>query len=268
MFRRAEVFVSGGGAPARDVSASPVAPLVPVDRPNLSGDLGDLLDHRPLFHVRRRGYDRLEVDNYVAWAETELGAAQRQAHFLLTRYGACSAELAMLRREHDRSPAGRDRSSVGERVGEILRLAADEAAEMIGTAADEADQMLAEARLEADARLRKAQHIREAAVAAADHLRELAQQDRTEAGATLEQARREAEAFLRSAAAERDRQASAAAARLAAVREEVDDLRRQRDEARQSLHRLTDQIGEALRSVVGGPDALVAVSGRGETVPT
>jgi hypothetical protein len=33
------------------------------------------------------------------------------------------------------------------------------------------------------------------------------------------------------------------------VQDEVDDLRRQRDEARQLLRRLTDQIGQALEAV-------------------
>ena len=40
-----------------------------------------------------------------------------------------------------------------------------------------------------------------------------------------------------------------AAGRLLAVQDEVEDLRRQRDEARESLRRLTDQIGEALHAV-------------------
>ena len=48
---------------------------------------------------------------------------------------------------------------------------------------------------------------------------------------------------------DRDAAAALAAGRLLAVQEDVDDLRRQRDEARESLRRLTDQIGEALHAV-------------------
>jgi cell division septum initiation protein DivIVA len=267
MFRRADVIDCGGPGevgPAPDDVPAPAGPVDsprPLDVPNLSGDLADLFGREPLFRVRGRGYDRLQVDNYVSWAEAELRAAQRQVETLLTRFGQCSAELELARREVERAPRSGGAGPVGERVHEILRLAADEAAEMVEAAAEEAEQILTEAKLEAEARLHKAQHIREAAHAAGDQLRELARADRAEAAATLELARREAEELLRSAAAERERQASAAAARLAAVQEEVDDLRLQRDQARQSLRRLTDQIGEALQSVVVTtvPDDLVAV---------
>jgi chromosome segregation ATPase len=117
------------------------------------------------------------------------------------------------------------------------------------------------------------------AVVAADELQEQARRVRAEAAALLEQARLEAAELLRDAAAERerldveaaqerDRVAAAAAARLAGVQAEVDDLRRQRDQARQSLRGLTDRIGEALQAVAAtGPDDMrgtnVAVEGMG-----
>jgi hypothetical protein len=66
---------------------------------------------------------------------------------------------------------------------------------------------------------------------------------------------------------ERETAAAEAAARLAAVQAEVDDLRRQRDEARESLHRLTARIGEALQAAAAAsaaPADLAALADRGE----
>ena len=250
-----------------------------VRSPNLSGDLDELLDTRPVFRPRLHGYDRLQVDNYVSWAEDELVAARRAGDHLLRRLAACAAELAEYRRQPAPRPApaahSLDLSAVSERVREILRLASAEADDILDAAAEEADRIVADAETEAEARLQKTQQIKEAAIAAVDRLQERAQHDRSEAAAVLERARREAEDLLRAAAGERDRlaaeaaeqrardeerarqdqdaAAALAAGRLLAVQEEVDDLRRQRDQAQQALRRLTDQIGEALLAVgVGG----------------
>ena len=154
---------------------------------------------------------------------------------------------------------------------EILRLASDEATEIIEAATEEADRIVADAQLEAEARIQKTELLREASVATVEQMRERVVRERAEAVDVLDRARREAEELLREAAAERDRlaaeaaerraldeerarqdrdsAAAVAAGRLLAVQDEVDDLRRQRDEARESLRRLTDQIGEALHAV-------------------
>src|SRR3954453_13170318 len=91
---------------------------------NLSGDFDELLDTRPVFRTRVHGYDKLQVDNYVSWAEGELEGARRAGDHLLARLAACAAELA----EHRRRPApaaapapAADLSAVSERVAEILR---------------------------------------------------------------------------------------------------------------------------------------------------
>ena len=233
------------------------------------GDLAELLDHRPVFRVRLHGYDRLEVDNYTAWAEGELATVRRQVDHLLSRFGETSAQLEISRRLLADAPPGREAFPVSQRVQEMLRLAEDEAAAIIGSGAQEAEQLLAEARAEADARLRKAHAIEEMAARAADEIVEQARSDRAAAAAALEHARTEAAEILREAAAERERlstqaareretAAAAAATRLSAVQAEVDDLRRQRDQARQSLRGLTDRIGEALQAVAGMPDEMAA----------
>ena len=241
---------------------------------NLSGDFDELLDTRPVFRTRVHGYDKLQVDNYVSWAEGELEGARRAGDHLLARLAACAAEITEYRRRPAPVPVAApasDLSAVSDRVAEILRLAADEADEILEVAAEEADSVVAEARLEAEARLRKADLLREAGFAAAEQLRERALRERVEAAQALERARQEADELLRAAAAERDRlddeaaarrardenrarqdrdsAAAVAAGRLLAVQDEVADLKRQRDEAYRSLRRLTDQIGEALHSV-------------------
>jgi chromosome segregation ATPase len=228
-----------------------------------TGDTGDGGDGaRPVFRVRFLGYDRFEVDNHVARTEWELRSARRHTDHLLDRFGACSAELEISRRASSLSSRDQQASQVPERIAEILRLAADEAGEMVDTAGREADRILAEARLEADARLGKVQAITEMAAAGGEELREEARRDRDEAAALLEQARGDAQELLRAAREERDRLAAeavaaqegarAALARLAAVEEEIVDLHRQRDEARSSLRRLTDQIGQVLQAVDPG----------------
>jgi chromosome segregation ATPase len=249
----------GGSGSTRDATATAVVDASP-ELPNLKGDLDELMTHRPVFRSRMQGYDRLEVDNYTAWAEGELVSLRRQVDLLLSRYGECSAELEISRRLLADVPRGREMFPVSERVQEMLRLAAEEAAAMTEAGAQDADRLIAEARTEADARLRKAHEIKEQAVRAADDLLVQANQDRAAAAAAVEQARAEAAEILREAAADRDRLAVQAAqqreeaaevatAALVAIQAEVDDLNRQRDRARQTLRGLTDRLGEALQAV-------------------
>ncbi|RZU31999.1 DivIVA domain-containing protein [Blastococcus saxobsidens] len=220
-----------------------------VRRP--AGALEALLDHRPSFRGSVRGYDRLEVDNYVAWAEAELATAQREREHLLDRVASYAAELAISRRVLAEQPAARP--SVADRVGEVLRLAEDQAAQVLEAADAEAARLVAEARLEADARLRKAHEIKELAVEVADQLRVAAERDRADAADVLTRAREQA-----SAEAEAARDALAA---------EVADLQRQRNEARAALRELTDRLGEALRAVgVPDPDDFALAGGGAEPV--
>ena len=252
-----------------------------VPRPNLTGDLDELLSQLPVFRTKVNGYDRLQVDNYAAWAEAELATLRREVDHLLVRFGESSAELEISRRLLADAPRGRDVFPVSERVQEMLQLAADEAEAVREAAVQDAERILAEARTEADARLRKAHEIKELAVVAADELNDQARKLRAEANAQLENVRHQAAEILREAAAERERlaveaarerelSAAAAAARLADVQAQVDDLRRQRDDARQSLRGLTDRIGEALQAVgatgADGWTGNIAVEGMNDDV--
>ncbi|MGY1605041.1 DivIVA domain-containing protein [Geodermatophilus sp. SYSU D00815] len=298
MFRRTEVT---GGAGREPDGGSPGGPtpagnfVVDQQWPNLSGDLDALLTTAPVFRSSVRGYDRLQVDNYVAWAEAELRAARRETDDLVERYGRASAELEISRRLLARSPEGQEMAAVSERMGRMLQMAADEGAEITAAAHEEAEHILTDARIEADARLRKAHEIKQLAVEAADRMREEARLVRAEAAAELERARAEAAQLLRDAEAERERlareaqeqrsraeaelarwlastraaarreQEEAAAATeemLAEARGELDELDRRRARATESLLRLNEQIGVALETVAGVTD-LTAMVGPG-----
>jgi cell division septum initiation protein DivIVA len=267
MFRRTEV---AGREPERPTPAGTTAAgNFVVDEqswPNFSGDLDMLLTRAPVFRSAVRGYDRLQVDNYVAWAEAELRASRRETDDLVERYGRASAELEISRRLLARSPGGQEMSVISERMGRMLQMAADEAAELTAAGAAEAEQILAEARTEADARLRKAHEIKQLAVEAADRIREEARLVRAEATAELERARTEAARLLRDARAtvRREQEEASAAAEASRVQAqgELDELHRRRDRACESLRRLNEQIGVALEAVadVGG---LAAAAGPG-----
>jgi len=184
MIRRDEDEVPSGSR-----QPGPASPGGVHRRPNLTGDLEALLEPRPLFRTALRGYDRLQVDNYVAWAEAELAAGRRENDDLLSRYGACSAELEISRRLLACSPAGREQLRTSERVGEILRLAADEAARLTEAGAADGDRLRAEARAEADALLRRARQVKDDAVAECVRMREDTESARAAAEEEIERSR-------------------------------------------------------------------------------
>jgi cell division septum initiation protein DivIVA len=251
MYRRTAVDTLGGAVVRQVADEEPGAAdpgALPALRRPEPGGLAQLFDRRPMFRRRHRGYDRFQVDEYVAWAEAELDAARRQCDYLLSRYGACTAQLEIAR-QAPRTPRPSVTGRVSARLGEMLRVASEEAEAIAAAGIDEAERIVTDARLEAGARLAKVTAIREAALAAGEELRA--------------RARRDAEELIRTAEAQRAAAATDAAAELAAVRAEVDDLRRQRDESRQALQRLTAQIGQALQVVAtGDPNALAALAER------
>src|SRR4051812_49662229 len=100
---------------------------------------------------------------------------------------------------------------ISERMGRMLRMAADEAAALTAAGSAEADQILADARTEADARLRKAHDIKQMAVETSDRMRDEARLLRAEAAAEVDRARAQAAQILQKAEAERDRLAAESA---------------------------------------------------------
>src|SRR4051794_28110771 len=101
-----EVRSSTRPVPATSPASSTRAARPPL--PNLTGDLDSMLGSEPAFRTAVRGYDRLQVDNYVTWAEAELQSARRHVEDLTTRYGSCLAGLEISRRLLAQSPTGRE----------------------------------------------------------------------------------------------------------------------------------------------------------------
>lgn len=183
----------------------------PGPRRDGEGGLTDLLGTGPLFEVARRGYDRLAVDAYVEATEEELRSLRRKLHTVLRRFHATADALVEARQRPE----------------------------------DSAGDILAQARAEAEARMVNVHALREAASAARDEARA----DRARAAAELQTARREAAELVAAAHAAREEAEATAALRLAALESEMADLRRQRDEARAYLRRLTGQVEQALQSL-------------------
>ena len=256
-------------APDREVTG-PVVPA-PAPRPNLSGDIDTMLVAPPDFRQRPLGYDRLQVDNYVAWAESELMSARRETDDLVNRYGRCMAELELARQLLGHSSEGQRLAHVSERIGTMLQLAADEAAEI--TAA--ADRL----RREAEADRAEAVAVRQQAEVdvAAEKKRAEEERDRLDAEAARTRARLDGEAAQvrerldREAAERRDRATAQAAERirqhanaarqereaadlaarqrLARLEAEISELERRREIARDCLVRMSDQVSEAVAAL-------------------
>src|SRR3954449_10989164 len=121
---------------------SPPGGARPSRRPNLNGDLDNVLEFLPEFRGALHGYDRSQVDSYVDWAERELVAARRSADEMAARFGACSAQLDRAREELGRSEAGPQAREISERVGQILELAAEEAEDLREAGAAEGDGLV------------------------------------------------------------------------------------------------------------------------------
>jgi cell division septum initiation protein DivIVA len=214
-----------------------------------------------------RGYDRLQVDNYVAWAESELRAAQRLTTELVDRLAASETEAHRARQLMARSAQDRQLVTLSDRVAGMLRLAAQEAAasaEANSAEATQAQEVLAHARVEAEVVVRRARTLEaRAAARLQDAERRLA-----EARTAEEQARSRVQAMLQEAADERDRLDAAADARRADVERELDDLLARRNRARQLLRRLTDRVDAALAVLADEPPAGYSFDANRAATPT
>jgi cell division septum initiation protein DivIVA len=236
---------------ARDLPPVPGAARPAAARPqqpHLSGDLPTILDGGPSFAAAMRGYDRLQVDNYVAWAESELRAAQRITTELLDRLSASETELRRARELMARSARDRDLVQLADRVADLLRLAAQEAA--VAARVDAADaaqatELVARARDEAEVIVRRARRLEAHAAARLQG----AERRLAEARGAEEQTRARIGAMLQEATEERERLEADAAARLTAAWREVHELEHHADRARAVLRQLAGQVEAAVTAL-------------------
>lgn len=217
---------------------------------------------RPRFAIVMRGYDRDQVDAYLAeyerWAsdaqshieagEARLAAAARRVHGLESKV----ADLE--ERSGDTLPPSV--RSLGERAEQILRDAWDAAQELRGNIVSEAEEEKEKARRASDELVASAE-------GQAAEIAETARHQRDEAGREVEQARQQVEQFIKEAEEGAEERARAvwdeAQVQLAEARQDLEHLEEQRRATLSELARLR----ELLEGVIGGgngprgPGALV-----------
>lgn len=240
----------------------------------------------PDFPVALRGYDRVQVDEYVQQLAARLDEANRRA-------AAAERQLAD---GQGRSPGQADAyAAIGARVTAILQAAEEESARMRSDAdayarqavgdADSRTQQLRSAteqrtqRLQAEAETSarelvtkaqtEAQRAQQAAAAAreeegralatarkqAEELLTRAQQRADEkAETTLSTARRESEEMLARARAQTQQLLDDAARRGAELDSAIGQLDERRHAAAAEVHRLADQLQQVARALARGGD--------------
>jgi colicin import membrane protein len=277
-----EVAAAGSAAPPRAAS-SPGPASARRAQPKWSGSLAALLEAGPAFSPALRGYNQVEVDNYVASAETELSASRRLTTEMLDRVSSSEAALRRARELLAQSPHGRDLAEVSERVAGILRLAAEEAEATTRSGQADAERIVADAWVEADLIKRRLHKLEAEAAARLEH----AERRESDAAAAVERTREQAARSLHEAAAERQRldteaaqaraagdtaaaeqraalqeksrlacqaEEAAAAARVMVAEQQLESLLCRQDAVHRYLCDLTGHVDTVLRALQVDPD--------------
>src|SRR5215469_5269973 len=180
------------------------------------------------FDSERRGYARRQVDEYIAWRNGQIRELESKLSQGLTEIERLRRELAEARQAGGR-PAHEE---VSERVGQILKLAADEAkserergaaevAKMRDAAKAETDQLKADVKDETDRLRAEAQDRAERMLTAAQEQSDRAISSATaEADAVLSAAQQSAEQTVAEATSHAD---STVAAAMAQAKQQLDD---------------------------------------------
>jgi hypothetical protein len=225
---------------------------------SLSTDLG----HEGQFALERRGYSRIQVDEAVAELRLEARGLQESRRDLEDRLSQALDESERLKLELSaaRSSGRPPHQEISERIGQILKLADDEAKSQRNKADEEIARLRAEAqaetaklradvkgdtdRLRADAQeqaermLSAAQEQAEATVAAAKADAESRRKGAaTEAQQVISEATRQAETAVATAKSQAKQQLDEATARATAIH----------DGAERRLNLLTSRHTETLR---------------------
>jgi chromosome segregation ATPase len=211
------------------------------------------------FDTVLRGYERRQVDDYVAKAKDEiaklkeeLSEAQRKRRLANEHAEATERELRDVRAKSAHSEPRSVEDSFGYRAEKLLRIAEQEAAEVRTHASRESAAIIEQARTEAE----KHRHeVEQSLIARASVLEQQAAQRNAELQEREQQiadqltaAREQADQLHAAAArtADRLRQESEAAAEEAKLRAAT-DIQRQRDQATQEIARL-DKVQSDVRS--------------------
>jgi cell division septum initiation protein DivIVA len=159
-------------------------------------------ENDPQFDLVMRGYDRRQVEEYVARAEADLVDLQAAKDAALAISADRAAQLAnreahieSLKRQAIKSTENVNPANVSDRIRDMLQLATDEAAQTRRTAEEEAERVLSAARADAE-------RVRADAAAEQQRLTAAASQRSAEADQKLAQARVQAAAEIETARAD------------------------------------------------------------------
>jgi hypothetical protein len=214
------------------------------------------------FDTVLRGYERRQVDDYVAKAKDEiaklkdeLSEAQRKRRLATEHAEATERELRDVRAKSALSEPRSVEDSFGYRAEKLLRIAEQEAAEVRTHASRESAAIIEQARTEAEKHrheveqslIARASVLEQQAAQRSAELQEREQQIADQLSAAREQADQLHAAAARTA--DRLRQESEAAAEEAKLRAAT-DIQRQRDQAAQEIARL-DKVQGDVRAELG-----------------
>jgi cell division septum initiation protein DivIVA len=204
------------------------------------------LDGEDAFEVQMRGYSRRQVDEFVARSRSQTRDLEERLSHSLDETERLRLELAAARQGLSNKPAHEE---VSERVGQILKLADDEAkaqrnraqgeiAKLREEAKKEADRIRTEAREQTERMLTAAQEQAENAIATArseaDKMRNSARQETERA---ISEATKDAESTLAAAKAQAKQMMDEATIRASAIH----------DGAERRLNLLTSRHTETMR---------------------
>jgi cell division septum initiation protein DivIVA len=195
-----------------------------------STDLIPLLgENDPQFDLVMRGYDRRQVEEYVARTEADLADLQAAKDAALAISADRAAQLAnreahieSLKRQAIKSTENINPANVSDRIRDMLQLATDEAAQTRRTAEEEAERVLSAAKADAE-------RVRADAAAEQQRLTAGASQRSAEADQKLAQARVQAAAEIETARAEIKRFAEVADADRLAKDKAASEVRAEAD---------------------------------------
>jgi cell division septum initiation protein DivIVA len=209
-------------------------------------DLMTDLDSEDAFEVQMRGYSRRQVDEFVARSRSQTRELEERLSHSLDETERLRLELSAARQGLRGKPAHEE---ISERVGQILKLADDEAKAQRNRAQDEiakqredakkeADRIRTEAREQTERMLTAAQEQAENAIASAraeaDKMRNSA---RLETERAISEATKDAENTLASAKAQAKQMLDEATVRASAIH----------DGAERRLNLLTSRHTETMR---------------------
>jgi hypothetical protein len=214
------------------------------------------------FDTVLRGYERRQVDEYVAKTRDEiaklteeLSEAQRKRRLANEHAEATERELREVRAKSAHSEPRSVEDSFGYRAEKLLRIAEQEAAEVRSHASRESAAIIEQARTEAEKHrheveqslIARASVLEQQAAQRSAELQEREQQIADQLTAAREQADQLHAAAARTA--DRLRQESEAAAEEAKLRAAT-DIQRQRDQAAQEIARL-EKVQADVRAELG-----------------